>query len=117
MDTSLELPDCDGEKKPHNALRVSRAAVFPKCASTQDITQNLISRTVSARGSGVGLHALVSPLFGVRNCLPRLFLVFALLHQAKSVLLQKILLKVAKRKEVNQIFAAYAANPNSPTMN
>jgi len=44
-----------------NALRVSRAAISPKSASTQDTTQKPISRTVTGRGSGVGLHALVRP--------------------------------------------------------
>jgi hypothetical protein len=43
-----------------NALRVSRAASLPKSASIQDTTQDPISRTVSGRDSGVGLHALVS---------------------------------------------------------
>ena len=42
---------------------------------------------------------------------------FAYQSVLRWVLLQKILLKAGKWKEVNQIVAAYAANPNSPMMN
>jgi len=54
-----DLSNITNQSKQPNALRVSRAAFFPKSASTQDTTHNPILAQILGRGSGVGLHALV----------------------------------------------------------